>query len=143
MALLCSSIFFGEIAENLAQAQSVAANLVGVSWTYAFAGSAYLGRTFKGFVCSIEQAVSWQYQMYFLRYLEHFLDVESTFLQISRLGSKQDWVQHHAVADDVDLTFLEYARRDRTKHILLVIKFKRVACIWATLETGDYVVAWC
>ena len=92
VALFGCFIFLGKVVEHFAKSQTVAADFVGVSGTYTLAGSAYLSRTFECFVSGIEQTVSWQYKVYFLRDFEHLLNVDTTLLQVSCFSGKQNGV---------------------------------------------------
>ena len=66
VALLGCGIFLGKVAINVAQTQSVAANLVGVSGANAFAGGANLGSALQRLVGCIQLAVGGQNQVYLL-----------------------------------------------------------------------------
>ena len=49
---------------------------------------------------------------------------------------EEDRVEHHAVANHVDLIALKYTRRDRTQHVLLPVELQCMPGIGATLKAG-------
>ena len=57
------------------------------------------------------------------------------------LFTEKDGVDHHTVTDDIGLTALEYARRDRAEHVFLAVEFQCMTGIGAALEAGYDLVA--
>ena len=68
------------------------------------------------------------------------LEVVSALLKILGLLHEEVRGEHYAIADDVNLTSLENARRDAAEYILLAFKLKCVACIRTALKTCDHII---
>ena len=68
------------------------------------------------------------------------LEVVSALLKILGLLHEEVGSEHYAIADDVNLTSLENARRDAAEYILLALKLESVACIRTALETCDHII---
>lgn len=58
----------------------------------------------------------------------------------SASSRNEDGVDHHAVADDIGLSALKNAGRDRTQNIFLTAELQRVTGIGTALEPGHHLV---
>ena len=66
--------------------------------------------------------MGWHDKVRTLRYVQTLLQVVPTFLQIFCLGHEQIGCKHHAIADNVCFSALEYARRNAPQDELLTVK---------------------
>ena len=141
MARLGPCINLPEIgAQHVADAHAVAAHLVGIGRTDAFARGADLGAALGRFVSRIENAVRRQDQVGFLRNAELFGQVVAAGCERLGLLAEEDGVNDNAVADDVGFSALKYARRNRAEYVFLAVELQRVTGIGTALKTGDDLV---
>ena len=127
-------------AQQVADAHAVAAHLVGIGRTDAFARGADLGAALGRFVSRIENAVGRQDQVGFLRNAELFGQVVAAGCERLGLLAEEDGVNDNAVADDVGFSALKYARRNRAEYVFLAVELQRVTGIGTALKTGDDLV---
>ena len=104
-----NSIFFIEIGKNIAHAQAVSAHFVGVCRTDALSGCPDFCIAFELFVGSVEETVGGHNEVGFARNFQHFLDVNTALLEVLCFVAEQNRVEHHAVADNINLPVLENA----------------------------------
>ena len=79
--------------------------------------------------------------MCFFGNLEHLAQIHPARFKSFGFLAEKHRVKHHAVADDIGLPVLEYARRNRTQYIFLAFEFESVASVGAALETCHSVIA--
>ena len=127
-------------AQQVADAHAVATYLVRIGRTDALARRADPRAALRGFVGRIEHPVRGQDQMGLLR--DGQLPRQVVPAGCERLGllAEQDGVDHHAVADDIGLSALKNAGRDRTQNIFLTAELQRVTGIGTALEPGHHLV---
>ena len=142
VASLGAGVYLFEIgAQHIAHAHAVAADLVGIGRADALAGGADPGAALGRLVRSIEDAVRGQDQVGLLRNAELLGEVVAAGRERFGLFTEKDGVDHHTVTDDIGLTALEYARRDRAEHVFLAVEFQCMTGIGAALEAGYDLVA--
>ena len=136
-----SGEFFVEVAEHVAQTQTVARNLVGVGRADALARGADFAGAFGCLVGSVEQAMGGGDEIDFLRNAEDVAQGDAALLKLLGFLTEQHRVEHHAVAYDVNLPMLENARGNGAEHILFALELKGVSGVGASLEAGHSVIA--
>ena len=142
MARLGRSVDAFEIGtQQIPYAHAVAAYLVGIGGTDALARRADLGAALGRLVRGVEHAVRGQNQVGLLRNAELLGEVVAAGRERFGLFTEKDGVDHHTVTDDIGLTALEYARRDRAEHVFLAVEFQCMTGIGAALEAGYDLVA--
>ena len=114
MSCFCRSIFFIEIVQQVAYAQTVTADLVRISRADTLTGRTDFARTFRSLVSSIQYTVSRQDQMSFLRDTQLFGQVVSAGSECLRFLLEQQRIQYDTVTDNVYLASLENTGRDGT-----------------------------
>ena len=137
---LGSSILLLETIEDIAYAQTIAADFVGIGWTNALTRGTHLVLTLLGLVSGIEHAMSRHDEVSLLRDMQTLLQRMTTSLQRFGFVHKQVGSQHHAITDDVDLTALEDTRGYRAQHILLALELECMASVRTALETGYHII---
>ena len=141
MTLFGSCVFSLEIGQDVAHTQTVAAHLVGICGANALARRADFGLALGGFIGLVQQTVSRQDEVCFLRDEETLREVVAALSQFLSLFHEEQWVEHHAVADDVQLAALENARWDAAQHVFLTVELQRVAGVRTALKACHNVVA--
>ena len=114
MSCFCSCILFVEIMQQVTYAQTVAADLIGVSRADAFTGRTDFTGTFCSFVSGIQDTMGRQDQMSFLRDTQLFSQVVSAGSECLRFLLEQQRIQYDTVTDNVYLASLENTGRDGT-----------------------------
>ena len=140
MTSLCLCILLLEVVEDIAYAQTIAGNLIGIGGTNALAGGTYLVLALLGLVGGIEQTVGGHDEMGLLGDMQALLQFMATGLE--RLGFLHEQVgsQYNTITDDIYLTTLEDARGDGAKHILLTLELQRMTGIGTALKTSHHII---
>ena len=84
MAGFVGGIFLFKVVEDIAYAQTIAGNLIGIGGTDAFAGGTYLVLAFLGLIGGIEQTMGGHDEMGLLGDMQALLELMATGLE--RLG---------------------------------------------------------
>ena len=125
-----------EVEEDVAHTHAVAADLVRIGRADALARGADFRTALRRFERSVQHAVRGQDQVRLFRDVEPLRQVVAAAGQCLGLLLEEDRVEHHAVANHVDLIALKYTRRDRTQHVLLPVELQCMPGIGATLKAG-------
>ena len=130
------SIFLREVFKDITYTQRRAGCLLGISGTYTLTCSADLVLTLSGLISTIQHTMSGQNQMGALGNMETALEVVSCSLKFLSLSHKQVGSNHTAVADDIELTLIEYTAGDAAEHELLTFEYNGVSGIRTACKTG-------
>ena len=136
-------VFFLEIMQDIADAQSVPADLIRIGRANALAGRADFAASLGRFVSRIQKTVCRQNQMRLFGNIEPVGQFMPCGFERFRLGLEQGRVKHHAVTDDIYLVALENPGRNGTQHKLVVFKLQRMSCIRAALKTANQFIFRC
>ena len=140
MAGFQSRIFFFKAVEDVTHAQADACGFVAVSGADSFAGGAYFGLAFGGFVSTVQDTVGRQDQVGALADVQTFFQVVSCGLQFLGFGHEQVRSDDATVADDVHFVFCEDARGDGAEYELLAFENDGVSGVRAACEAGHHVL---
>ena len=140
MAGFVGGIFLFKVVEDIAYAQTIAGNLIGIGGTDAFAGGTYLVLAFLGLIGGIEQTMGGHDEMGLLGDMQALLQFMAAGLE--RLGFLHEQVgsQYDTITDDIYLTTLEDARGNGAKHILLALELQRMTGIGTALKTSHHII---
>ena len=140
MAGFVGGIFLFEVVEDIAYAQTIAGNLIGIGGTNALAGGTYLVLAFLGLIGGIEQTVGGHDEMGLLGDMQALLQFMAAGLE--RLGFLHEQVgsQYDTITDDIRFSTLEDARGNGAKHILLALELQRMTGIGTALKTSHHII---
>ena len=142
MSVQTAFVLLAETVEEVAYAQPVARNLVGVRGADALAGGADFRCALGLLVGGVEQPVGGEDEVGFLGDFQYLVQVDAVVLNLFCFLHEEHGVEHHAAADDVGAA-QENARRDGAEHDLLVVELEGVPGVGAALEASHGVVARC
>lgn len=70
------------------------------------------------------------------------MQAEVVLTQPVYLFPEHNWVEHYAIANDIEDVTTEYAGWDLVQNVFETIKFKRMPGIGSTLESGHNLILW-
>ena len=107
MARLGCVVLRFKVFEDVANSETYACCLVGVSRTNALAGRTYLILTLSSFVSAVEYAVSRQDEVCAATDVNTILEFVACIFEFARLSHKEVGRNHTPIADNVDFAFVE------------------------------------
>ena len=137
---LCLGIDSVKVAKDIAYANTIAADLVGIGGANALTCGTNLGIALGSLVSRIEHTVGRHNEVRLLGDVETLLERMARCLKGLGLSLEQCGVEDHAITYNVYLVALENSRGDGTEYILLPLKLKCMTCVRTALKTCHHVV---
>ena len=126
--------------QDVAHADAVAGNLVGVGGADALEGGAYLGAALGLLVGGVHHAVGGQDEVGFLADKQVLCGIDTFLGEGVNLLAEDAGLDEDPVAYEVGFLLVEDAAGDDVQHMLGAVELEGMASVGAALETGYYVV---
>src|SRR5690606_1128477 len=128
------------VQENIANAQTVAPDLILISGPHTFKGRPDFIIAFRLLISLVEQFMGRQDQGRLLRDEEVLLDLQIVFFQLLYLRPEHNRIKNNSVADDIPRLLPENAGRNLMENMFDAVEFKGMTGVGPTLKTRHNLV---